>query len=182
VAVFLQPTWSAFWRRASRFGTRIVSKSWIVACAALCALVAFGGVYAQLAAAGSEKGAARAASATAAAKPPTSVAVLAATPTTAASPEAVRLDARRQLYETVDALVQASEFERARRLLDEDVARYADDVDSDWRDLERSYRLLSDCLERPTAKARARAEAFALVSQATSLKPRLLAACGVRAK
>jgi hypothetical protein len=94
-----------------------------------------------------------------------------------ASPEVARLDARRQLYESVDALVQASEFEKARKLLDEDQDRYGDDLAPEWRDLEQSYRLMADCLERPTAKLRVRAEAFVLVSQALSLKPRILAAC-----
>jgi hypothetical protein len=97
-----------------------------------------------------------------------------------ASPEIARLDARRQLYESVDALVQASEFEKARQLLDEDQARYGDDLAPEWRDLEQSYRLIADCLERPTPKARVRAEAFVLVSQALSLKQRILAACGSR--
>lgn len=94
-----------------------------------------------------------------------------------ASPERARLDARRQLYESVDALVQASEFEKARRLLDEDQDQYGDDLAPEWRDLEQSYRLIADCLERPTPKLRLRAEAFVLVSQALSLKPRILAAC-----
>lgn len=97
-----------------------------------------------------------------------------------ASPEVARLDARRQLYESVDALVQASEFEKARKLLDEDQDRYGDDLAPEWRDLEQSYRLMADCLERPTPKLRVRAEAFVLVSQALSLKPRILAACGAR--
>lgn len=99
-----------------------------------------------------------------------------------ASPEVARLDARRQLYESVDALVQASEFEKARRLLDEDQERYGDDLAPEWRDLEQSYRLIADCLERPTPKLRVRAEAFALVSQALSLRPRILAACGGSAR
>jgi len=94
-----------------------------------------------------------------------------------ASPEVARLDARRQLYESVDALVQASEFEKARKLLDEDQERYGDDLAPEWRDLEQSYRLMADCLERPTPKLRVRAESFVLVSQALSLRPRILAAC-----
>lgn len=105
-----------------------------------------------------------------------------ATPSVAAmvsaSPEVARLDARRQLYESVDALVQASEFEKARKLLDEDQDQYGDDLAPEWRDLEQSYRLMADCLERPTPKLRVRAQAFVLVSQALSLKPRILAACG----
>jgi hypothetical protein len=95
----------------------------------------------------------------------------------ATSPEVARLDARRQLYESVDALVQASEFEKARKLLDEDQDRYGDDLAPEWRDLEQSYRLIADCLEHPTPKLRVRAQAFVLVSQASSLKPRILAAC-----
>jgi hypothetical protein len=96
----------------------------------------------------------------------------------AASPEAERLEARRQLYESVDALVQASEYEKARRLLDEDQARYGDDLAAPWHDLEQSYRLLADCLEHPTRQLSVRARAFVQVSEAASLKPRLLRACG----
>lgn len=95
----------------------------------------------------------------------------------AVSPEVARLDARRQLYESVDALVQASEFEKARKLLDEDQDRYGDDLAPEWRDLEQSYRLIADCLEHSTPQLRIRADAFVLVSQALSLKPRILAAC-----
>ena len=94
------------------------------------------------------------------------------------SPETARLDARRQLYESVDALVQASEFEKARRLLDEDDQRYGDDLAPEWHDLEQSYRLIADCLEKPSPKLRVRAQSFTLVSQAVALKPRILAACG----
>lgn len=101
--------------------------------------------------------------------------VVAIEPTT--SPEVARLDARRQLYESVDALVQASEFEKARQLLDEDQDRYGDDLAPQWRDLEQSYRLIADCLERPTAQLRVRAQAFVLVSQASSLRRRILEAC-----
>jgi hypothetical protein len=95
----------------------------------------------------------------------------------ARSPEAERLDARRQLYESVDALVQASEFEKARRLLDEDQQRYGDDLAPPWHDLEQSYRLIADCLEHPSAKLRVRARAFAQVSEAVSLRRRILQAC-----
>jgi hypothetical protein len=95
----------------------------------------------------------------------------------ATSPEVARLEARRQLYESVDAFVQASEFEKARKLLDEDQERYGDDLAPEWRDLEQSYRLIADCLEHPTPKLRVRAEAFVLVSQALSLRPRIMAAC-----
>lgn len=93
------------------------------------------------------------------------------------SPEADRLEARRQLYESVDALVQASEFEKARKLLDEDQARYGDDLAPPWHDLEQSYRMIADCLERPTPQLRIRARAFAQVSEAASLKQRILKAC-----
>jgi hypothetical protein len=48
----------------------------------------------------------------------------------------------------------------------------------EWRDLEQSYRLMADCLEHPTPTLRVRAQSFVLVSQALSLKPRILAACG----
>jgi hypothetical protein len=37
--------------------------------------------------------------------------------------------------------------------------------------------LIADCLEKPSPKLRMRARAFALVSQAVALKPRLLSAC-----
>lgn len=97
------------------------------------------------------------------------------------SPELERLDARRQLYESVDALVQAGELEKSRKLLDEDQARYGDDLAPEWHDLEQSYRLIADCLERPTPQLRVRAEAFVLVSQAGSLKQRVLDACKPRA-
>lgn len=95
----------------------------------------------------------------------------------AASLPATPLDARQQLYDSVDALLQASEFEAARRLLDEEPARFGEDSAPKWRDMEQSYRLLVDCLERPSAKLRARAEAFLLVSEARSLKARISAAC-----
>ena len=81
------------------------------------------------------------------------------------------------LYETVDALIQAAEFERARRLLDEEQERHGDDVASEWHDLEQGYRLIADCLERPSPKLRARAESFLLVSEAAGLGPKLRAAC-----
>ena len=109
--------------------------------------------------------------------PASTAAVVVAPSASATSPEVARLDARRQLYESVDALVQASEFEKARKLLDEDQDRYGDDLAPEWRDLEQSYRLLADCLQHPTPKLRIRAQAFVLVSQALSLKPRILSAC-----
>jgi hypothetical protein len=96
--------------------------------------------------------------------------------------ELERLDARRELYESVDALVQASEFERARRLLDEDQARFGDEGASQWRDVEQSYRLIADCLERPTAQLRSRAQAFASVTEALGLKPQILSACRLPAR
>lgn len=95
----------------------------------------------------------------------------------ARSPELARLDARRELYESVDALLQASEFAQARRLLDDDQARFGDDDAPPWRDLEQSYRLIADCLEHPTAQLRSRAQAFVLVSEAQRLEPRILSAC-----
>jgi hypothetical protein len=111
-----------------------------------------------------------------------SSAAVVATPTPAPSgnPESERLEARRVLYETVDAFVQAGEFEKARRLLDDDQARHGDDLAPEWRDLEQSYRLIADCLERPNPRQRARAQAFAQVSQAVALKSRLLTACAAR--
>ena len=96
------------------------------------------------------------------------------------SPELERLEARRQLYESVDALVQAGELEKSRALLDEDQARYGDDLAPEWHDLEQSYRLIADCLERPTPALRVRAEAFVVVSQAVSLRQRVLEACKKR--
>ena len=107
----------------------------------------------------------------------------AATPSASAAqsnPETERLEARRQLYESVDALLRASELDKVRRLLDEDTARYGDDLASEWHDLEQSYRLIVDCMEHPSPQLRVRAEAFARVSQAALLKPRLLAACGAK--
>ncbi len=95
----------------------------------------------------------------------------------APSPETQRLEERRVLYETVDALVQASDFERARRLLDQDQERYGDDSAPEWRDLEQGYRLMADCLEHPSAKHRARGEAFLLVSEARAISAKLRAAC-----
>lgn len=94
-----------------------------------------------------------------------------------ASPETTRLEQRRVLYETVDALLQASEFERARRLLDEDQERHGDELAPEWRDLTQGYRLMADCMETPSAKHRARGEAFALVNEAASLNAKLRAAC-----
>jgi hypothetical protein len=99
------------------------------------------------------------------------------TPMPSRNPESERLAARRLLYETVDAFVQTGEFEKARRLLDEDQEQHGEDLAPEWRDLEQSYRLIADCLERPNPRQSARAQAFAQVSQAAALKSRLLAAC-----
>jgi hypothetical protein len=95
----------------------------------------------------------------------------------APSAETTRLEERRVLYETVDALLQASDFARARKLLDDEQARAGPDVAPEWRDLEQGYRLLADCLERPGAKPRARAEAFLLVSEAHAISDKLRASC-----
>jgi hypothetical protein len=111
---------------------------------------------------------------------PASAPAAATPPSLIENPEVARLAARRELYESVDALLQASELEKARKLLDEDQARYGDDLAPEWRDLEQSYRLIADCLEKPSARLRSRAQAFALVSQAQSLKPRVLEACSGR--
>lgn len=109
---------------------------------------------------------------------PIPVSASAAAPTE--SPEGTRWSERRKLYESVDALLRASELEKARALLDEDQARYGDDLAPEWRDLEQSYRLIADCLEKPTAQLRSRAQAFTMVSQARSLKPWVLEACNGR--
>jgi hypothetical protein len=158
-----------------------VNRNFLVSVVALGALAALGALYSKLTvAAPAPAPAALAAAMTVPARLPlpASRAAASAAPIVAeTSPEVARLDARRQLYESVDALVQASEFEKARRLLDEDQDRYGDDLAPEWRDLEQSYRLMADCLEHPTARQRVRAEAFVLVSQALSLKPRILAAC-----
>lgn len=99
----------------------------------------------------------------------------------AQSAELDRLGQRRLLYETVDSLVHAADFERARQLLDEDQARYGEDSAPEWRDLETGYRLIADCLEQPeNAKPRTRAQAFVRVSEARVLVPKILAACGSR--
>lgn len=147
----------------------------------LSALLAFGAFYGRLTEAAPAT-AAGVASAVSAVSPPSIAAAPLAVPSSptadsALSPEADRLEARRQLYESVDALVQASEFEKARKLLDDDQARYGDDLAPPWHDLEQSYRIIADCLERPTPQLRVRARAFAQVSEAASLKQRILKAC-----
>lgn len=107
-----------------------------------------------------------------------------ATPTSpsavARSPETARLEQRRVLYETVDSLLEASEFERARALLDEEQERHGDEVAPEWRDLAQGYRLIADCLEKPNAKHRARGEAFLLVNEAQAVTAKLRAACAPR--
>jgi hypothetical protein len=159
-----------------------VNRSLLLTGLGLVALVAFGAFYGRVTEAAPASGGS-VASATpvastriAPAAPPTSVAS-AAVADSARSPEAERLEARRQLYESVDALVQASEFEQARKLLDEDQARFGDDLAPPWHDLEQSYRMIADCLERPTPQLRVRARAFAQVSEAVSLKQQILKAC-----
>jgi hypothetical protein len=108
---------------------------------------------------------------------PTDVTTLAAI-----APEVQLLSARRELYESVDALVQASQFEEARQLLDSTPSRFPDDSSSEWRDVEQSYRLIADCLERPNARLRARANAFVQVSEARGLAPRIRSACQLTGK
>lgn len=161
-------------------GIVIVKRSLLVSCLALGVAAGLGVVYGRLTEAAPAPAATAAQRAPEVARPAAQAKddVAAMTQVVSASPEVARLDARRQLYESVDALVQASEFEKARKLLDEDQERYGDDLAPEWRDLEQSYRLIADCLERPTPKLRVRAESFALVSQALSLRPRILAACG----
>ena len=159
-----------------------MNRNFLVSAVALGALGAFatlGALYSKLTVAAPALDPAPPAAAEAApAQAPSAVSSAASTAAAAAtSPEVARLEARRQLYESVDALVQASEFEKARKLLDEDQDRYGDDLAPEWRDLEQSYRLIADCLEHPTPKLSVRAQAFVLVSQALSLKPRILAAC-----
>ena len=152
-----------------------MNRNFLLPAVVLGALVTLGALYSKLTAATPAPTAAP----TASVQRPQRLRPVATTPpiNAATNPEVARLDARRQLYESVDALVQASEFEKARKLLDEDQERYGDDLAPEWRDLEQSYRLMADCLEHPTPKLRVRAQAFALVSQASSLKPRILAAC-----
>ena len=159
-----------------------MNRNFLASAVALGALALLGVLYATLTEAAPAESVASVVSPASALPPPLvptlAPAAPAAAPIDAAvSPETVRLDARRQLYEAVDALVQASEFEKARQLLDQDQERYGDDLAPEWRDLEQSYRLMADCLQRPTPKLRVRAEAFVLVSQALSLKSRILAAC-----
>jgi hypothetical protein len=150
-----------------------VNRSLLIAVVALGAVAALGVVYSTL----TQAAPAPAASVPAVTAPPVESAAPAPVEAPPPDPEVARLEARRQLYESVDALLQASELEKARKLLDEDVERYGDDLAPQWHDLEQSYRLMADCLEHPSAKLRVRAEAFVLVSQAVGLKGRILAAC-----
>ena len=80
------------------------------------------------------------------------------------------------LYETVDGLLQVGEFERARRLLDDDQERYGGDSKT-WFELAQGYRLLADCLEHSDARFRETAEAFLRTNEAQALHHRLRAAC-----
>ena len=154
-----------------------MNRNFLVSAVALSAVASLGAVYSKLTEAAPAAAATPSMPVAAPAVAPTASAVTPVPIAAAASPETARLDARRQLYESVDALVQASEFEKARELLDEDQDRYGDDLLPQWRDLEQSYRLIADCLEHPTQKLRVRAEAFLLVTEAASLKPRISAAC-----
>jgi len=154
-----------------------VKRSWLIALLGLGA-VALGGLYATLIQAAPTPAAAKVtavAASTSVAAPPGDEPLRAAS--APSNPQTAPLDARRQTYASVDSLIQASELEQARKLLDEDEQRYGDDLTPEWHDLAQSYRLLADCLEHPSPKLRVRAEAFVLVSQAVTLRPRILAAC-----
>ncbi len=94
------------------------------------------------------------------------------------SPEQERLEQRRWLYEMVDSLLVNREIERARKYLDEGLARYGEDAAPEWRDLDAGYRLIADCLEQPdVTKHKVRASAFIGVTEAPSLIPKIRAAC-----
>ena len=158
-----------------------MNKSWTITALGLIAGVAFGGLFGRWFAVAAPAGPPSAGSSAPVASPPAAASFASAPPPpvpSVLSPEAQRLEARRQLYESVDAFVQASEFEKARRLLDDDQARYGDDLAPPWHGLEQSYRLIADCLEHPSPRLRVRARAFAAVSEAVSLKSRILQACG----
>src|SRR5829696_2558844 len=97
----------------------IVNRSLLVALLALSAVAALGAVYGRLTAAApaaAPVAAAAAVTATFARAAPAPLESAAPAALVSASPEVLRLEARRQLYESVDALVQASEFEKARKL------------------------------------------------------------------
>ena len=80
------------------------------------------------------------------------------------------------LYETVDGLLQVGEFERARRLLDDDQEHYGAES-KPWFDLAQGYRLLADCLEYSDTRFRGSAEGFLRTGDAPALHPKLRAAC-----
>jgi hypothetical protein len=127
-----------------------VNRSLLVASSVLLVLVALGAAHGRFS---SASGVPPATGSYAASRSASAVTQLRA-PSAAKSPEQERLEQRRLLYETVDALVHAADFERARRLLDEDQARHGQDSAPEWRDLETSYRLIADCLEQPRTAAR----------------------------
>ncbi len=87
-----------------------------------------------------------------------------------------RLEQRRMLYETVDGLLQVGEFERARRVLDDD-QEHRGAESKPWLDLAEGYRLLADCLEHSDGRFRGSAEAFLRTSEASALHAKLRAAC-----
>jgi hypothetical protein len=152
-----------------------VNRTLFVASSVLIAVVALGAVYTRFSAAADVPDASPPSAASLAA--PSTIRVAHA-PSAAKSPEQERLEQRRVLYETVDALVHAADFERARQLLDEDQARHGQDSAPEWRDLETSYRLIADCLQQPgNTKPRLRARAFVNVTEARALVPKVLAAC-----
>jgi hypothetical protein len=153
-----------------------VNRTLFVASSVLFAVVALAAAYTRFSAAADVPDASAPYPAASPAAPSTIRAARA--PSAAKSPEQERLEQRRVLYETVDALVHAADFERARQLLDEDQARHGQDSAPEWRDLETSYRLIADCLEQPgNTKPRLRARAFVNVTEARALVPKVLAAC-----
>ena len=97
--------------------------------------------------------------------------------TAAVTAETERLDQRRELYASVDSLVQGGEFEQARMLLSDDTKRHGSDAAPEWRDLDESYRLVADCLEHPSITLRERAESFVSVSRAISVRSMVVSAC-----
>jgi hypothetical protein len=153
-----------------------VNRSLLVASSMLLAVLALSVAYARFSSASGVPPAS--ASSEAASQPAPSARRIPRAPSAAKSPEQERLEQRRVLYETVDALVHAADFQRARLLLDEDQARHGQDSAPEWRDLETSYRLIADCLEQPrNTNARLRARAFVNVTEARVLVPKVLAAC-----
>lgn len=153
-----------------------MNRSLLVASSVLLAVMALGAAYARFSSASAVPPASAWPEAP---SPPALSAIAPSQAGSSKSPEQDRLEQRRVLYETVDSLVHAADFERARKLLDEDQARYGEDSAPEWRDLETSYRLIADCLEWPqSAKPRLRARAFVRVTEARALLPKVLAACG----